>query len=98
MWIKGLTEAMISMLHRFGVHMVIESVSGDGIVFRLRKGHFKKMVGFPFEDVMMANDKYIEHMLETLEHNAKEIADAYDCTNKSKAWNETLQDIGVREG
>ena len=33
-----------------------------------------------------------------LEEMAEKVADAYDSTNKSKAWNETLQDIGVREG
>lgn len=98
MWIKEITDAVHTIHERYGVVMSVDMANSSLILFRMSKGHFRKMEGFKFDEILKLNQEEALQLEQHLIKIAEEIVDAYDSTNKSKAWNETLQDIGVREG
>lgn len=99
MWIKDMTDYLTGMKIKYGVTVEIkvsESEYDPFLTFTVSKGMFHKRQSLMLETVYAMGDQtsLFEGVLEEM---AEEVVDAYDATDKSKAWNETLQDIGVRE-
>lgn len=97
MWIKEITNAVHTIHERYGVVMSMDMANSSIILFCMSKGTFRKMEGFKIEEILTLNPEEALQLEQRLIKSAEKIADAYDSTNKSKAWNETLQEIGVRE-
>lgn len=98
MWVKGVVNCILGLQMKYGVGVAFStSQYDDFLMFKVTKGDFqiKNMLSLETVYAMGESDKFFE---DTLEYMAKQVADAYESTSKSKAWNETLQEIGVREG
>lgn len=100
MWIKDMTDYLTGMKIKYGVTVEIsvsESKYDPFLTFTVSKGQFHARQSMMLETIHAMGDQtsFFEGVLEEM---AEKVVDAYDSTNKSKAWNETLQDIGVREG
>lgn len=98
MWIKEITDAVHTIHERYGVVMSVDMANSSIILLCMSKGPFRKMEGFKIEEILTLTPEEALQIEQRLIKNAEKIADAYDSTSKSKAWDETLQEIGVREG
>lgn len=98
MWIKGLRRCFLELQKKYGVDVTVRTaVYYDCIEFMVSREYFRVTKIWDAETIgkLAEVDGIIETVLEDM---AKQVADAYESTNKSKAWDETLQEIGVREG
>lgn len=98
MWVKKLMSCLLGLQKKYEVEIIVRtSCYSDCLEFIASKGYFRVAKIWDGETIRAMAE--VDGLFETaLEDIAKQVADAYDSTDKSKAWDETLQEIGVREG
>ena len=98
MWIRKLMRCLLGLQKKYEVEVIVRtSCYSDCLEFIASKGYFRVAKIWDAETIREWAE--IDGLFEAaLEDIAKQAADAYDSTDKSKAWDETLQEIGVREG
>lgn len=98
MWVKKLMSCLLVLQKKYGVDVTVRTACHyDCIEFMVSREYFRVTKIWDAETIGKWAE--IDGLIETvLEDMAKQVADAYESTNKSKAWDETLQEIGVREG